>query len=222
MKNIIFKSLKLSKELFDNLVSYMENFFYNSELGEGIQVISQGSTYIYCNYILEKIISQDTFNPNTNEFEKVEFKRIEIVPFIVDYEYSTLDIIGNKQKASRVADLIGKMLKYKVAIGDIQVQPIKILSICKSEGLFYTVNRVKIKDYIFFDNIIGECVLNLTDYPHANDILIKYEQQITNFSATIGFEENYIITFYKSGAISIYKDIENMDIGFIRLLKKGL
>lgn len=222
MKSIIFKSLKLSEEQFNSLIESFESFGYNPELGEGIQVVSETNTYIQCNYLLEIVYNQETFNPISSEFEKVELRKIDIVPFIVDKEYSTLDIIGNKQKCSKIVDLIGKVLKYRVAISDIQVQPIKILTTCKEEGLFYTVNRVKIKDYNFFDNIVGECVLNLTDYLYADDILRKYEQQITNFSTTIIFNDSYSITFYRSGAISLYKDIEDIDIEFIRLLKKGL
>lgn len=217
MKSIFFKSLNLELKQYEKLVSDLENYGFDNDNGDGVQVIEQGERYIKCIYYYETMSSQKSYNPETGEFDKIEFKRIETVPFIVDYEYKTLDIIGNKAKCSKVVEFVGKILKFKVAIGDIQTNPIKVLQTCEKSNIEYSVSRVKISDYIFFDNIVGNCVLNLTGYDKSYSLLKEYEKQIVNFSATISFDKMYSMTFYKSGAISISKD--DIDIEIIRTLK---
>lgn len=81
---------------------------------------------------------------------------------------------------------------------------------------------MKISDFTFFDNIIGDCILNLTDYTKPLDILNKYEKQISNVTIYITVDDSFSIAFYKSGSISIYKDIDNIDINLLKLLKQGL
>lgn len=222
MKNIIFKSLDLTPHQYTGLLEALKNFIYEAESGEGVQVVEEQPDYVRCVYCYETIYSQNTYNPDTGEFDKLEFKRIELIPFVVDLQYKTLDILGNKQKCSRIVEMVGKLTKFKVPIADIQVNPIKILLSCAQSGIAYCVNRVKITDYVFFDNIVGNCVLNLSDYAKTDDLLRKYEKQIVNFSAVLTLDDNYSITFYKSGAISLYKDFEDLDIELIRTLKKGL
>ena len=86
----------------------------------------------------------------------------------------------------------------------------------------FNVTRLKLCDYTFFDNIVGNCVLNLTGYPKAMDVLKSYEKQIVNVSLNVILEDACTITFYKSGAVSIYKDIDDIDLPLVRLLKKGV
>lgn len=84
------------------------------------------------------------------------------------------------------------------------------------------MNKVRINDYVFFDDIIGNCVLNLSNYSKTEELLKKYETQIVSFSTTLLLEETYSVVFYKSGAISVYKGFDDIDIEFIRTLKLGL
>lgn len=222
MQSIIVKKLQFFSDT-RNLLSYqIGNYEFSPETGEGIRVISQNNEYISCHYLIEKIYSQDTYNLETNEFEKVEYKRIELVPFFIDLEQNTLDIIGNKHKAMKVIEFLGKVTKYKIAISDTQINLLKLVECCKANNIVFVVSKVKITDYTFFDNIIGDCVLNLSDYPKTLDVLKKYEKQIVNVSISITTDGSYTITIYKSGSISIYKDIESIDIDFLRLIKQGI
>lgn len=222
MKSILFKSFDLTSTQYSDLLSALKSFIYNTENGEGVQVVEECLDYARCIYFYETVSSQNTYNPETGEFYKIETKKIEFVPFVVDLQYKTLDVIGNKQKCSKVVEMIGRLTKFKVAIADCQVNPIKILFACSKLGIPYRVNRVKIEDYVFFDNIVGNCVLNLSDYGKTNELLSKYEKQIVNFSIVLTLDDNYSITFYRSGAITLHKDFEELDIELIRTLKKGL
>lgn len=222
MKNLIFKSLDITPNQFSDLMVALTNFSYDAKNGEGVQVIEAHSDYARCVYCYETISSQNTYNPDTGDFDKLEFKRIELVPFVIDLQYKTLDILGKKQKCARVVEAVGKMTKYKIPISDILVNPIKILLSCTQSEIPYYVSRVKITDYVFFENIVGNCVLNLTDYTKTDELLKKFETQIVNFSVILTLDANYSMTFYKSGAISLYKDFEDLDIELIRTLKKGL
>ncbi|NBJ16630.1 MAG: hypothetical protein FNP40_13930 [Dehalobacter sp. 4CP] len=222
MQSIIVKKLHFSSETKDLLSSQIGNFEFSPETGEGIRVVSQNTEYINCHYLIEKIYSQDTYNFEIDGFEKIEYKRIELVPFFIDLEHDTLDIIGNKQKATKVIEFLGKVTKYKIAISDTQINLLKLVECCRTNNIVFVVSKVKIADYTFFDNIIGDCVLNLSDYPKTLDVLKKFEKQIVNVSISITTDESYFVTFYKSGSISIYKDIESIDIDFLRLIKQGI
>lgn len=222
MKSILFKSFNLTPIQYADLLSDLKDFVYNVEVGEGVQVVEEHHDYARCIYCFDSVSSQNTYNPDTGEFSKIEIKRIELIPFIIDLQYKTLDIIGSKQKCSKVVEMIGKITKFKIAISDIQVNPIKTLVACAESGISYRVNRVKIKDYLFFDNIVGDCVLDLSDYDKTEDLLAKYERQIVNFSTVLTFDESYSITFSKNGAITLHKDFEELDIDIIRTLKKGI
>ena len=222
MKSIVVKNMQFSSDTKDLLLYQIGKFQFSPETGDGIRVISQNNEYIFCHYLIEKIYCQDTYNLETEEFEKVEYKRIELVPFFIDFEQSTLDIIGNRQNSMKVIEFLGKVTKYKIAISDTQINLLKLLGSCKRNNIDFAVSRVKIADYTFFDNIIGDCVLNLLDYPKTFDVLKKFEKQIVNVSITITTDESYSITFYRSGTISIYKDIEDIDIDLLRLIGKGI
>lgn len=222
MKSILFKSFDLTPTQYIDLLSALKSFHYNTENGEGVQVIEECSDYARCIYYYEVVSAQNTYNPETGEFDKIEIKRIELIPFVVDLLYKTLDVIGNKQKCSKVVEMIGRLTKFRVAIADSQVNPIKVLLACSQLGISYCVNRAKIEDYVFFDNIVGNCVLNLSNYDKTSELLSKYEKQIVNFSAVLFLDDNYSITFYRSGAITLHKDFEELDIELIRTLKKGL
>lgn len=222
MKSILFKSFDLTPTQYIELISNLKSFDYNVESGEGVQVIEECTDYARCIYCYEVVSAQNTYNPETGEFDKIEIKRIELIPFVVDLQYKTLDVIGNKQKCSKIVEMIGRLTKYKVVIADSHVDPIKTLFACSELGISYRVNRVKIEDYVFFDNIVGNCVLNLSNYDKTNELLSKYKNQIVNFSAVLTLDDNYSITFYKSGAITLHKEFEELDIELIRILKKGL
>lgn len=222
MKSIVFKSFSLNQEQYTNLLGELHAFRYDVENGEGVQILEESSNYVKCVYCYEAIYSQNTYNPNTDDFEKTDSKRIELIPFIIDLQYQTLDILGNKQRCTRIVEVVGKLSKFKIPITEIQVNPVKILLSCTKTGIPYRVNKVRISDYIFFDNIVGNCVLNLANYEKTENLLNKYQKQITSLSAILILEDTYSITFYKSGAISIYKDFEDIDIELIRLLKNGL
>lgn len=84
------------------------------------------------------------------------------------------------------------------------------------------LTELRLRIMFFFDNIVGNCVLNLSNYDKTSELLSKYEKQIVNFSAVLFLEDNYSITFYRSGAITLHKDFEELDIELIRTLKKGL
>lgn len=222
MKSILFKSFHLTPTHYTSLSSKLKDFIYSSENGEGVQVVEERSDYIKCIYCYEAISSQNTYNPTLEEFCKIEIRRIELVPFIIDLKYNTLDIIGSKPKCSKVVEMIGRLTNFKIAISDIQVNPIKILLACAESRIPYYVSRVKLKDYIFFDNIIGDCVLNLSNYDKTDELLSKYEEQIIKFTAVLTLDDTYSITFSKHGTITLHKDLEDVDIELIRILKSGL
>lgn len=222
MKNIVFKSFKINEDQYIELLQKLNDFCFNLEDGEGVQVIEETIDYARCIYCYETIYMQNMYNPSIGDFEKTKLKKIELIPFIIDLKYQTLDIFGTKQKCSRVIDMIGKITRYRIPVIDIQVNPIKILLACSDRGISYCVKKVKIVDYVFFDNIIGNCILDLSEYQKTEEVLKKYEKQIVSFSSAIKIDDAYSITFYKSGAISIYKEFEDIKISLIRTLKCGL
>ena len=206
----------------DELLQQISENSFTVEIGEGVRIVEQDDTYVACHYLVETILKQDTYNYETDEFEKVEYKRIERTLFFIDFGQQTLDIIGNKQQATKVIEFIGRITAYKLPIIDVSINLIKLIEVWKIDGVAYNVTKLKLFDYIFFDNIIGNCVLNLAGYPKSMDVLRTYEKQIVNVSLNVLLEVPCTITFYKSGAIVIYKDIESIDVELIRLLKKGI
>lgn len=206
----------------DELLQQISENNFTTEVGEGVRIVEQDDAYIACHYLAETIFRQDTYNYETDEFEKVEYKRIERTLFFVDFEQQTLDIIGNKQQATKIIEFIGRITAYKLPIIDASINLIKLIETWKMDGVAYNITKLKLFDYIFFDSIVGNCVLNLAGYPKSMDVLKTYEKQIVNVSLNVLLEVPCTITFYKSGAIVIYKDIEDIDVELIRLLKKGI
>lgn len=222
MKSIFIKGLQFSNMTKDELLQQISENNFTMEVGEGVRIVEQDDTYIACHYLVETVFRQDIYNYETDEFEKAEYKRIERALFFVDFEQQTLDIIGNKQQATRIIEFIGRITAYKLPITDVSINLIKLIETWKMGGVAYNVTKLKLTDYIFFDSIVGNCVLNLTGYPKSMDVLRTYEKQIVNVSLNVLLEVPCTITFYKSGAIVIYKDIEDIDVELIRLLKKGI
>lgn len=222
MKSIFIKRLQFSDTAKDELLRQISENYFTLEVGDGVRIVKQDDTYVACHYLVETIFRQDAYNYETDEFEKVEYKRIERTLFFVDFEQQTLDIIGNKQQASKVIEFIGRITAYKLPIIDASINLINLIETWKMDGVTYNVTKLKLSDYIFFDSIVGNCVLNLTGYPKSMDVLRTYEKQIVNVSLNVLLELPCTITFYKSGAIVIYKDIEDIDVELIRLLKKGI
>lgn len=222
MQSIIFKQFYQDSQQYELLLNEILNSTFDSEKGDGFHVIEATSEYIKAVYYYEISYSQSIYNPETGEIEEIKLKRIETVPFFIDYQRHTLDILGNKVKCTRIIEAIGKITKYKTSIADLYINPIKALIACAAAGIQYKVNKVRINDYVFFDDIIGNCVLNLSNYSKTEELLKKYETQIVSFSTTLLLEETYSVVFYKSGAISVYKGFDDIDIEFIRTLKLGL
>lgn len=222
MKSIIIKKLQFSKIKKEELLQQITNYSFTPELGEGIRIVEQSQEHIACHYLVESVFRQDTYNYETDQFEKIEYKRVERTLFFIDFEQQTLDIMGNKQQATKVIEFIGKVSSYRLPISDAPINLIKLINSWKNGGVAFNVTRLKLCDYTFFDNIVGNCVLNLTGYPKAMDVLKSYEKQIVNVSLNVILEDACTITFYKSGAVSIYKDIDDIDLPLVRLLKKGV
>lgn len=223
MKSIFVKRLQFTGITKDELLQQINENSFTLEAGEGIRIVEQDYTHIACHYLVETVFRQDTYNYETDEFEKVEYKRIERTLFFIDFDQQTLDIVGSKQQASKIIEFIGRITIYKMPISDAPINLIKLIESWKKDGVVFNVTKLKLADYPFFDSIIGNCILNLTGYPKSMDILRTYEKQIINVSLSVLLEEDSCtITFYKSGAISIYKDMEDIDLELIRLLKKGI
>lgn len=222
MKSIFIKKLQFSEPLKNDLLQQINEYSFTPESGEGIRVVEQVEEYIVCHYLIETVYRQDTYNYEIDEFEKMEFTRIERVLFFIDFRQQTLDVIGNKQQATKVIEFIGKISNYKLPISDAPIHLINLIEAWKYDNIVFNITRLKLSDYAFFDNIVGNCVLNLTGYPKAMDVLREYEKQIVSVSLNVLLEDTCTITLYKSGAISIYKDIEDIDITLVRLLKKGV
>lgn len=222
MKSVFVKKLIFSRNSKAELINQLGLVDFSSSSGEGVHVLDSSKNHISCQFLFEKVYSQSTYNIATEEFERIEFKRVECIPFFVDLEQETLDIIGNKHQAARVIEFFGKITKYRVGIEDVQINLLKLLQNCSQNGIPFNISKVKIAEYSFFDNIVGDCSLNLFGYPKALDIVKKYEQQITNVTVSISMEDTYSVAFYKSGAVAIYKDADSIDIEIIRLLKQGL
>lgn len=222
MKSIFIKRLQFSNTTKDELLQQISENSFTLQVGEGIRIVSQDDAHIACHYLIETVFKQDTYNYETDEFEKIEYKRIERTLFFVDFEQETLDIIGNRQQASKIIEFIGRITEYKVPISDAPINLIRLIEMWKADGIVFNITKLKLADYIFFDSIVGNCILNLNGYPKSMDVLRTYEKQIVNVSLSVLLEDTCTITFYKSGAISIYRDIEDIDLELIRLLKKGI
>ena len=222
MKSVFVKRLIFSQNSKAELMKQLCSAVFSSSSGEGIHILNNSENYISCHFLFEKVYSQSTYNIETEEFDRIEFKRVECIPFFIDLEQSTLDIIGNKQQATRVMEFFGKVTKYRIGIEDVQINLLKLLQNCVQNKILFNISKVKIAEYSFFDNIVGDCSLNLFGYPKALDVVKKYEQQITNVTISISMEDTYSVAFYKSGAVAIYKDADSIDIQMIRLLKQGL
>lgn len=221
MKSIIIKKLQFSNYSKEDLLVQIGQNAFSSEQGEGVRVSEENPDYVACHYLVESSYQQDTYNYETGDFEKVNYTRVDKIPFFIDFEQHSLDILGNKQQAAKVIEFIGKISFYRLPIADAPIDLIKLIDSWRKNGVSFNITRLKLSDYVFFDNIVGNCVLNLTGYPKAMEVINTYKKQIVNVSFNILLDDPCTITFYKSGAISIYKDIENIDLGLIRLLKFG-
>lgn len=222
MKSIIIKKLQFFSTTRDEILQQINENSFTPETGEGIRVIEQDNSYISCHYLVQTIFRQDTYNFETDEFEKIEYKRIERTLFFIDFEQQTLDIIGSRQQASKIVEFIGRITAFRIPISDAHLNLIKLIEAWEPEGVVFNVTKLKLTDYVFFDNIIGNCILNLTGYPNSMNVLKSYEKQIVNVSLSVLLDSPCTITFYKNGSISIYRDMEDIDLNLIRLLKKGI
>ena len=101
MKSVFVKRLIFSQNSKAELINQLGLADFSSSSGEGVHILDNSENCISCHFLFEKVYSQSTYNIATEEFEQIEFKRVECIPFFVDLEQGTLDIIGNKQQAAR-------------------------------------------------------------------------------------------------------------------------
>jgi len=223
MKSLFIKKMHLINDTRDLLLQQIQESDFSPESGEGIRIVQQNKDYIQCHYINERIYNQDSYNIDIGEFEKFTYKRIDLVPLFIDLEVDTIDIVGNKAQAAKTLEFFGKMTKYKVPITDVQINFLKLMNACKYNGNQFIISKIKINDYTFFDNIIGDCSLNLADYARPLDIITKYEDKIATTVACLTYDDATVtIAFYKNGTVTIYKDIDSIDVELLKLLKQGL
>jgi len=219
-QSLVIKRLITSYDTFSELKSKVEGLKYDSNSGEGFHVIENEENFFSAYYIYDVMNSVNVYEAETNGFKKIQMKQQEHVYFFLDYQCQSIDIFGTRIKCSKIINTLGKLAEYKIAVDDVLLEPTKIFSALATENINYKVNRIKIRDYEFFDNILGDCTLNLENYYNVDLILDKYKEKITQFSICIDFEQPTLFMFYKSGAITIYKESKDIDVEKVRLLKK--
>jgi hypothetical protein len=219
-QSLSIKKVIISKTDFDALKNEIISLKYDVNLSEGFYVIQEDDKFLNAYYIYDVINSINIYDVNTNQFAKTQQKQQEYVSFFLDYDGQTLDIFGNKTKCAKVINALGKISKYKITIDDVMFEHTGVLKALEADNISYQVNRIKIKDYQFFDDLIGDCTLNVENYNNVEAIFNKYKDNITQFSITIDFEQPTVFMFYKSGAISIYKNVKDIEFENIKLLKK--
>lgn len=219
-QSLIIKKLIISEENFAILRNKIMSLKYESNTGDGFYVVQYDDEFLNAYYIYDVINSFNVYEAESNEFKKIQQKQQEYVSFFLDFNCQTVDIFGNKNKCSKLINALSKISEYKMSVDDVILEHTKIFKALADENIAYKVNRIKIKDYQFFDNIIGECTLNIEDYANVEWIFNKYKDNITQFSISVDFEQPTVFMFYKSGAITIYKDVKDIDISNIQLIKK--
>jgi len=193
---------------------------YNADEGEGFYIVQENDEFLNAYYIYDIVNSFNVYDATSNNFIKIQQKQQESVAFFLDFDYQTIDIFGNKTKCAKIINFLGKISNYTIRIDDVILDNSKIIHALVVEDIGYKINRIKIKDYQFFDSVLGDCTLNIENYSNVDWILEKYKDNITQFSINIYFENPTAFIFYKSGAISIYKDAKDVEIENLRFISK--
>lgn len=220
--SLIFKKVVLTKEAQDTLLQRIENERFRVEKGQGYHVTQNSDGYIFAYYIYSFVSSIDIFDELVNDFKKVQYEQQEFIPFCLDYENNLLVIFGNRSKINRVIDALGSSSNYLIIIDDIQINTQIILEILKVQNINYHVSKIKVKDVQFSDGIACDCTFKIANSSDASNIITKYHEKIVQYTVRLDCNDEYNITIYKSGAISIYKDFASITIEDVRIFYPSL
>ncbi|WHH59186.1 hypothetical protein [Petroclostridium sp. X23] len=216
LQNIFINRCEIEKFVFDNIIDYFSQNQYNEESEEGFYVSCLNDDYVEVHYISYTVSYENKFDFENYQFIREEYRKAESTRFVIDYLNQITVVWGNKAKTVKILELIGKISNYKVVTDEIYITPVELFKKLSSHKISYNIRRIKIKEYQFFDGVFGDCSLNLTDYSKSNDIIKEYALKISQVTINIYIEENYTLTFYESGAITIYKEYDDICFAFIR------
>lgn len=220
MYSLALKKILNIDEIFESLRDRILQQKYDLLHGEGFHVTECDERFLSAYYIYDEPVILTVYEVDSDEFKKVEQRRQEYIFFSLDCDSKTIDICGNRNKSARLINAIGKVTEYKIEIDDVMIKFSRIISMLNENSISYQVNRVKIKDYPFLDNVLGDCTLNTENYSETKQLLSKFENNINQISITINFNIPITFVFHKSGVISIYKDMNSIDSSDLNLVKK--
>lgn len=220
--SLIFKKIILKKEAFDNLVKRISNEGFQAEKRQGYHITQNGDDYIFSYYIYSFISSVNIFDEIENDFKTMQYELQDFIPFCLDYKNGFLIVIGNRSKINRVIEALGASSDYSITIDDIQLNPQLVLDILKNQNVSYTVSKIKVKDVQFSESVICDCTFKFVNLSDATNIIKKYLDNIIQYTIHLDGINEYSMTIYKSGAISIYKDFSSITIDDVRLFYPAL
>ena len=220
--SLIFKRISIKDEALNNLLQKIVGEGFRADKGQGYHVTEMNEDYIFAYYIYSFITSMNIFDESENDFKSVKFEQQEFAPFCLDFKNKMLVVFGNKMRANRVIEALGAASDYSISIDDIQIDPAVILETIKKQNIIYFITKVKVKDIEFSENVICDCTFKFVNSMDSSGIIKKYSDKIIQYTIHIDLPDDYSITIYRNGAISIYKDFTTITIDDVRLFYPAL
>ncbi len=169
-------------------------------------------------YVYTEVTKEKIFDFDKNEFIDVVLKKYHTIPFHFDFVNKTFDLWGNRKSSQYLITAISLALNNKIII-----EPL----IFKFEQAFeylhgidgIRVGRVRAKEIVIKDGLIADCVLNLSNDNDPFKLLNEYIDNIDNIIFELSCQEGKVgITLYKSGAITIHKNREQINDNILKLI----
>lgn len=170
--------------------------FVNSAIGTG---------WLESTLALERSTYQTMYMPAEHKFVEVERTYFEKVPFTIDLGTSTLDVYSNSRNTSRLVAVLGRLLEFRVSIGEVQWSPTDILRQLRNSRIEYSLEKLTINNYISQKGLVGRYSALVNSPAAGEELANAYPGDVSfiRLSTTIGGVADVRVSISSSGGFSI-------------------
>ncbi|MBO8161978.1 MAG: hypothetical protein H0Z24_10155 [Thermosipho sp. (in: Bacteria)] len=210
VKSIYFKRFIMNCEDFVRFGNQLEQQHFSAHFQKGFIIEERTDYSLLGHYIREMPTEVTKFNHQENKIiEDTTFLTI-LVSFKIDIGRQFLEISSSKDYVSALLVELSKQAKFKFSIMDFYFDFKRVINVLKKKNIFFKVLNIKIKDFLLYDGVKGDCTFTVGDNSLVEKYFYNYLNNIQTFSILLHEvgSNGLRITFHREGAIFLPRKLD--------------
>jgi hypothetical protein len=135
------------------------------------------------------------------------------IPFAVDSRYSTIEVFAGAKRASKVASVIGRMLRFEYPIEDLLFPPIAVYRTLMEAGYQLEIEQLFIRNFHPAEGVIGRFSPLITQTPKGLALLEEYDRDVTDavYKVKSPNQAQFTLRVSITGGLAIRAESEEID-----------